>query len=128
MAVVVVVFDAGAIAKLASAFVLLTLGLVNLAVDILLPAAGTYWLGVAPVSSKSVAGQFYLQNSGAKGPIFSGGSDGFFANPDEGYGIGPLTEADLDFAYVVQIVPEPAAAGLLALGGLGLLLRRRRAV
>ncbi len=35
MAVVVVVFDAGAIAKLASAFVLLTLGLVNLAVIVL---------------------------------------------------------------------------------------------
>lgn len=35
MAVVVLVFDAGAIAKLASAFVLLTLGLVNLAVIVL---------------------------------------------------------------------------------------------
>jgi hypothetical protein len=103
-------------------------GLVSLAVDIMLPAAGTYWLGIAPVSSKSVAGQFYLQNNGAKGPIVSGGSDGFFANPDEGYGIGPLTDANLDFAYVVQIVPEPAAAGLLVLGGLGLLLRRRRVV
>ena len=103
-------------------------GLVNLPVDILLPTAGTYWLGVAPVASKSVAGQFYLQNSGAKGPIFSGGSDGFFANPDEGYGVGPLTEANLDFAYVVQIVPEPAAAGLLVIGSLGLLMRRRRAL
>lgn len=101
-------------------------GLVSLAVDIVLPKAGTYWLGIAPVSSKAVTGQFFLQNGGADGPPGPGEANGVFSNPEEGYGIGPLTEANLDYAYLVTLVPEPATTGLLAIGVGGLLWRTRR--
>ena len=38
-------------------------GLVSLNVDIPLPSAGNYWVGVSPVSASSTTGQFFLQLS-----------------------------------------------------------------
>ena len=100
-------------------------GVLHLMTDITLPGAGTYWIGVAPISSQGVNGAFYLQNGGSSAPDLPGGSNGYFANPGNGYGMGPLSQPDLDFAYALTVVPEPAAMALLAIGGVSLLRRRR---
>ena len=102
-------------------------GLVSLRVDLTLLAAGTYWVGIAPVAADYLAGQFYVQNSGARGTRTPGNGNGAFANPKEGFEIGALTNTTLDYAYAVTVVPEPATAMLWLLGTCVWLGRRRRA-
>lgn len=102
------------------------LALVTLIGEWALPAEGTYWVGVAPEASFSVAGQFSVANGGASG--VDGGSNGFFANPANGFGGGTLEVVPTDFAYFVspEVVPEPTVGVLFlcaALTGIG---RRRR--
>jgi hypothetical protein len=101
-------------------------GLVDLVVDILLPAAGTYWLGISPVAADYLAGRFYLQYNGAQGAATPGNDNGTFASPDDGFGIGTLFPMTVDYAYAVTVVPEPAAGMLWIIGGCGWLCRRRR--
>ena len=98
-------------------------GMVSLAVNVSLPAAGTYWVGVSPVSANSVTGQFLLLNSGAAS---SGNMNAKLANPGEGFGLGAISPLNLDYAYSVTAVPEPAASALVILGGFGWLCRHRR--
>jgi hypothetical protein len=98
-------------------------GMVSLGVNVSLPAAGTYWVGVSPVSANSVTGQFLLLNSGATSP---GNMNAKLANPGEGFGLGALSLLNLDYAYSVTAVPEPAASSLLILGGFAWLCRHRR--
>lgn len=100
-------------------------GLVSLETSVFLPSAGQYWIGVAPVAASSVAGQFRLMNSGASNPVTPGGTDARLANPGEGFGLGALSIVNLDHAYSVNAVPEPASA-ILAIAGFSMLLRRRR--
>lgn len=100
-------------------------GLVSLPVDVQLPAAGTYWVGVSPVSASSVTGVFRLMDSGASGLVTPGGSNGKFANPGEGFGAGSLLPTNVNYAYSVTAVPEPAGT-LLGILGAGLLIQIRR--
>ncbi len=101
-------------------------GLVSLAVNVPLPSAGTYWIGISPVSAHSVTGQFLLQNSGATGAVTPGNANAKLANPGGQLGLGTLSSTNLDYAYAVTAVPEPHVAALPVLAGLGWLLRRRR--
>ena len=99
-------------------------GLVSLDVDILLPAAGNYWISVEPVASLAT-GQFYLANSGATGAVTPGNANAEFANPAEGFANGKLSDTGADYAYAITAVPEPAVVALWAVGSFAWLCRRR---
>jgi hypothetical protein len=100
-------------------------GLVSLNVDVAMPSAGNYWVGVSPKAPVS-AGQFLVMNSGATGAVTTGNANGKLANPADGFGAGTLTSTNLDYAYTVVIVPEPNAAALWLIGIFGGLWLRRR--
>ena len=99
-------------------------GLVSLDVDINLTSAGTYWLGVSVVAPFE-SGIFFLQHSGAAA---AGNAAAKFANPEDGFGLGSLSLVDLDYAYAIQAVPEPACVLLGAWGVAMLLGSRKRAL
>ena len=101
-------------------------GLVSLNVNLSLPAAGTYWVGVSPQAADSIAGRFYVLHSGAQGPITPGNLNGEFANPDNGLDYGALNLMNVDYAYAVTVVPESSSITLWILGSLGCLCRRQR--
>ena len=99
-------------------------GLVSLDVNINLTSAGTYWLGVSVIAPFE-SGIFFLQHSGA---ATAGNADAKFANPEDGFGLGPLIAADLDYAYAIEAIPEPVSALLGALGLAMLLGSRKRSL
>lgn len=97
---------------------------VSLAVNLALPGAGTYWVGVQGLMDFTGNGQIGVANSLWAGNT-PGGANAFQANPGEGFGQGKTFAANTDAAYAVEAVPEPAT--MLALGGgLAALLARRR--
>lgn len=100
-------------------------GLVELDVNIALPSAGTYWVGVSPVASSAVAGQFLVQTSNVALPAPANGQ---FANPAQGFGGDPVTDTGNHYAYSVTAVPEPRVPLLLALmlGGWAIGRNRRK--
>ena len=100
-------------------------GLVSLAVDIPLAAAGTYWLGIAPQTNSTI-GDFRLLSNGAYVPVPPGNNDAKLANPGLELGAGALSSLGADYAYAVATVPEPAAGLLWIIGSIRFLLRRRR--
>lgn len=97
-------------------------GLIRMSVEISLASEGTYWMGLSPISSLSATGQFVLVGR----PVAEGGSPSYFANPGEGFGLGPLSPLDTTHAYALAAVPEPSSVGLVAAGAGSLLIRRRR--
>lgn len=101
-------------------------GVVRLAVDLELPAAGTYWIGVSPQAAVSTGGDFRVAVANTVGTTDTGGEDNAeFANPSQGYGGAALTPLSADYAYVVVVVPEPGTASLLLLSTATLLIRHR---
>jgi len=100
-------------------------GLVTLDVDIPMPSAGNYWVGVSPKAAVAT-GQFLLMNNGAVGDVTAGNSNGKLANPGLGFGVGALTSTNLDYAVSIIGVPEPAGFPLWIIGACGWLFRRRR--
>jgi hypothetical protein len=101
-------------------------GLVSLAVDVALPGAGTYWLGVSPRSAVAATGQFLLMNSGASGEVTPGNANAQLANPGEGLGAGAISSLNLDYAYAITAIPEPAVSMLWILASCAWLCRRQR--
>lgn len=102
-------------------------GLVRLDVDIPMPSAGTYWVGVSPKAAVAT-GQFLLMNNGATGSSVTAlNANGKLANPEQGFGGASLTSTNLNYAYSITGVPEPAAITLWMIGGCAWLCRRRRA-
>ncbi len=95
-------------------------GRVDLDLEISLPAAGHYWVGVAPLSDSTR--QFYLT---ASGPAVSGGQNAWLANPDDGYGLGVGAALNQDYSYSLTAVPEPTSSAVALAALLGLLQRRR---
>ena len=98
-------------------------GLVVLDVDVPLPSAGNYWVGVSPVAANSVAGQFFVQTTttGTSGP-----ANARLANPGLGLGAGALSIPGNHYAYAVAAVPEPGVLSLWILGAGWWLSRRQR--
>jgi hypothetical protein len=80
-------------------------GLVNLDLNLSLPSPGKYWIGVSPIASSAVAGQFFMQPSNATIPQ---AANARFANPAQGFGGDALSVLGSHFAYSVTAVPEPA--------------------
>lgn len=98
-------------------------GLVVLDVDVVLPSAGTYWVGVSPIAASSVAGQFFVQTSNQG---ITGDANARLANPGLGLGAGALSTPGSHYAYAVTAVPEPGVLSLGAFGAVGWLFLRRR--
>lgn len=94
---------------------------------------GDYWFGLTPILDFGTAGQEFHQgsdlqgkNSAGRNPLggFGVGTDWFEAGPVFG-GLDQWTAA-LTVTGKKKVIPEPATAGLLALGCVGLVIRRRR--
>jgi hypothetical protein len=94
-------------------------------------AAGTYWIGLTPNFDFGQFNQeFHQQTSGIIG------SETWARNPGGGFGLGGdwqtggtlFGQPPFDSALRVEgsVVPEPTAVGVLALGIVGLVIRRRR--
>lgn len=117
-------FAAGAITRVTDPTGSGEFGKVDLNVNIALPAAGTYWLGVSPQSPVAVTGQFLVANANpsAPGPRHANAT---LANPGLGFGIGALSILDGSYAYAVTVVPEPGTLTLCLLGSVALLRRHR---
>lgn len=96
---------------------------VVLPVNVTLPGAGTYWMGIMPVMDFAAGGQIgvdtilpALDNQNA-----------YQANPAGGFAIpGNLKALNLDASYKIDAVPEPASMIALGLGVTALLARRRK--
>jgi hypothetical protein len=100
-------------------------GLVALTVDVPLPSAGNYWVGVSPVAAYSVAGQFFVQTTatGTADP-----ANARLANPGLGLGAGALSIPGNHYAYSVATIPEPGVLSIWFLGAGWWLMRRQRGV
>jgi hypothetical protein len=98
-------------------------GLLKLDLNVVLPSAGRYWLGVSPVAAYGgEERQFFVQAA----PAGVGPGDAKIANPGEGLGAGALFSPGNNFAYAVTAVPEPASIAFGFLGFGWFLTRRRR--
>ena len=95
-------------------------------------AAGTYWIGLTPILDFGTFGQEFHQSTADLN-----GTATLFRNPGGGFGIGTdwgdagLFGSDPTYEAAIRVtslkaIPEPATAGLLAVGLVGLIARRRR--
>ena len=92
--------------------------------------AGTYWFGLSPSAGSGLPQEFHYSAGSTVGDLSQS------RNPGGGFGLGTdwfasntLAGDYLDTSLTVsgqEIVPEPTTAGLLALGMVGLVARRRR--
>jgi len=102
--------------------------LVTLPVNLVLPSAGTYWIGVI-ATMPSTNGQVGVHNS-LYAAGFPNGLNGMLVNPNGGFQMTNNQQASdppSNFAYRVTAVPEPASMAALALGAAALIRRRRKA-
>ncbi|MEX2244573.1 MAG: PEP-CTERM sorting domain-containing protein [Fimbriimonadaceae bacterium] len=104
---------------------------IQIPVNITLPGAGTYWVGVSAVMNFTPSGQLGVnttnlvlgnQNGGQANP---GGGFSFPGNFQQGF-TGATGIEQRDAQYLVEAVPEPGSMIALGLGAAALLARRRR--
>jgi hypothetical protein len=104
---------------------------IQIPINITLPGAGTYWVGISAVMDFSPGGQLGVnttnlvlgnQNGGQANP---GGAFGFPGNFRQGFeGVTGVEQRDAQ--YLVEAVPEPGSMIALGIGAAALLARRRR--
>ncbi|MCH7903427.1 MAG: PEP-CTERM sorting domain-containing protein [Armatimonadetes bacterium] len=100
---------------------------VRIPVNVFLPGAGTYWVGVMGILDYDPGGQIAVVawNSGT----FAGGNNSVQVNPNGGFNFGGGTnfvDRHRDAAYRITGVPEPASMVALAMGAAALVAHRRR--
>lgn len=103
-----------------------TASLVTLPVNIVLPGAGTYYVGVIGVLN---AGQSLMQIGVRNNTVVSGGNNAFQANPGGGFSIpgnGQFLTENAMYRVDATAVPEPGSMIALGLGAAALAARRRR--
>lgn len=93
------------------------------AANLVLPANGTYFVGVSPVMPFTPNGQVYSYASTFSSP--AGGLNAFFINPGNGFGAGTSQAQAYNAAYAVAVVPIPEPALLGVVGLIGLVATRR---
>ena len=117
-------------------------GLVSIPVDIVLPAAGKYYISVEAVNSITTNGEVAVYSTAAgafsgPAPFPSGGENDYLFTPGAtgGFGNPVTTQENGDAAYQITAmpagVPEPATATLLSAGvltGAAWVARRRASV
>jgi hypothetical protein len=104
---------------------------IQIPVNITLPGAGTYWVGVSVVLNFTTSGQLGVNTTN----LVLGTQNGGQANPNGGWGFpgnfrqgfaGATGLEQRDAQYLVEAVPEPGSMIALGLGAAALLARRRR--
>lgn len=101
-------------------------GMVTLEVSAQLPAAGVYWIGIAPRAQLSAVGDFRLAPANSSGTTNTAGENNArWNNPGQGFGGPPSAPLEADFAYAVNAVPEPSLP-LLSLMALATLTVQRQ--
>lgn len=100
--------------------------LLQLDVDVTLPSAGTYWLGVAAVSATGNNETVRLLHSGSTTPATPGGANAKSANPADSFGTGTLSDLNVDAAYALTMIPEPSSTCLILCGISSLVVVRKR--
>ncbi len=93
--------------------------------------AGTYWFGLSPQAGAGIPQEFHFDATSRLG------EESQFRNPGGGFGLGTdwgpasilqpgYNDASITITGTPSIVPEPTTVGLLAVGLIGLVARRRR--
>ena len=99
---------------------------ITIPVNVVLPGAGTYWVGVIGVLDEGTD----IKQVGVKdNTVVTGGANANAVNPDGGWGLpGNVIDLQMDAAYRVTAtpVPEPASMIALGLGAAAIAARRRR--
>lgn len=100
--------------------------IVTIPVQLPLPEAGTYWIGVQGLMDYAAGGQIGVRDS-TRSDGTPGGTNAWHVNPGGGFGFpDDMQQAAVDAAYRVEAVPEPAAWAILVPGAAALLIRRAR--
>lgn len=101
-----------------------SMSLIDMTVNVTLPGAGTYWMGVMGVMPTDGVNNQLGPTSNETDP---GNQNGTFVNPGGAWGFPGNSETrPEDISYRIHAVPEPASMIALGIGAAALLARRRR--
>lgn len=98
--------------------------LVDMALSVTLPSAGTYWLAVMAAMPAGASGN---QHGITQNNTSPGNTNATWVNPGGGFSLsGNFQNSNADASYRLHAVPEPGSMIALGIGVAALLARRRR--